>query len=92
MTLEQTLIFGAARAVIERRRDAHRIPYTATAIDIHFELAGRLSRCQIQQEMQIMARECPELMTVGHTLNDLFCALPHIGDDLPQQQTTNNKQ
>lgn len=43
MTRNETMLVGAVRAIVERRRTARRLPYLALSREIVAELGGNLS-------------------------------------------------
>lgn len=76
MTREQTLIFGAVRAICDRRRQAKRVPVLALTLEINAELGGILTNDEINRHAAELAREHPDKMRFGQTINDSYCALP----------------
>lgn len=91
MTRNETMLVGAVRAIIERRRTAHRLPYLALSREIVAELGGNLSVEQVEQTADALASINPETIIFGRTLNDTYCALPDIGFGVPNPPNPDNE-
>lgn len=75
MTRNEIMLVGAARAIVERRRTAHRLPHLALTREIVAELGGNLSVEQVEQTAAALASINPETIIFGRTLNDTYWRL-----------------